>query len=182
MLIAAGLAEPLSDWWEEALEEAEAANRPLFPQLPADEVFLDRLFEARRARRLVRGFEAIEESLAAAQKGLRRAPATQVQGARRISRLLVLTTDAAPRLYRNAVTLRRRFEDRLEILVLDCDEFALGAAVFGRGQRVRAVLLNHKEAVVDFLATIAVDLAGAELNESLTEEAAAGSAAETDEP
>jgi hypothetical protein len=39
----------------------------------------------------------------------------------------------------------------LEVLVLACDEEALGAAAFGPGQRARALLVEHKEAVIRVL-------------------------------
>lgn len=156
ILIAAGEGEALATWWCAARAEATASGRPPFPHVPVDASLLGMLFEVRRARRLVRGFEAIEQSLTAQEAGMRRAPATRPQEVRRISRLLVLTQDAAPRLYRNAEKLLRQYSDRLEVLVLECDESVLGSALYGEGKRVRAVLLDHKEAVVDLLAAVAL--------------------------
>ena len=155
ILIAAGVAEPLAEWWRASRQAAIAAGQPGFARSAAEPRILELLFEARRARRLIRGFEAVEEALAAQQKGLRRAPATRVAGERRISRLLVLSGDGAKRFYRNADILQQRHADRLEVLVLDCDEVQLGEAVYGPGQRMRAALLDHKEVVVEMLAAAA---------------------------
>lgn len=155
ILIAAGVAEALAEWWRASRQAAIAAGKPAFARAAAEPRILELLFEARRARRLIRGFEAAEEALAAQQKGLRRAPATRVAGERRISRLLVLSGDGAKRFYRNAEMLQQRFADRLEVLVVDCDEAELGAAAYGPGKRMRAALLDHKEVVVEMLAAAA---------------------------
>jgi len=57
--------------------------------------------------------------------------------------------------------LCRRHAARLEAIVLECDEVELGEAIFGPGRAARAVLLDHKEAVVDFLATLEAELSDA---------------------
>ena len=45
----------------------------------------------------------------------------------------------------------RKYGKTLEVLVVLCDELDLGAAAFGGGQRARALLVEHKEAVVRVL-------------------------------
>jgi hypothetical protein len=113
------------------------------------------LFEARRSRRLVRGLEAAEEALEAQRRGVRsaRSAAGEAPGStpQRISRLLVVSEDGANRFYRNIDGLVRKYGAMLEVLVLACDEEALGAAAFGPGQRARALLVEHKEAVIRVL-------------------------------
>jgi hypothetical protein len=75
----------------------------------------------------------------------------------RISRLLVVSGDGSERFYRQVEKLQDRFATRLEVLLLDCDQEALGAAAFGPGRRARALLIHHKNAVVRFLSLLGVD-------------------------
>jgi hypothetical protein len=109
------------------------------------------LVDARRARRIVRGLEAAEASIEAQARGVRSQSGEASAGRRRISRLLLVSEDGSPRFYRNIEALVRRSDATLEVLILTCDEHALGAAVFGPGERARALLLDHKEAVVRVL-------------------------------
>jgi len=156
-LIAAGMAGDLSRWWCESRESAVSESKPPFARHPATPALRSALFEARRARWLVRGLEEAAKALAVQQEGLKHAPATQVEaGRRRISRLLVLSNDASDRFYREVERLRRDHAVRLEAIVLDCGEVELGEAIFGPGRAARAVLLDHKEAVVRFLEILAL--------------------------
>jgi hypothetical protein len=152
-LIAAGRAEGLARWWCESRLAAIERGAAPFPHAVATAELWHALFEARRARRLCRGLESAQEALAIQERGLRQAPATQVTaaGARRISRLLVVSQDGSERFYRQIEKLCNLHVVRLEALVLECDEDELGRAIFGPGQPTRAVLLDHKDAVVRFL-------------------------------
>ena len=110
------------------------------------------LADARRARRLERGLEGAEAALDAEEAGLSAAAATRPEAAAsRISRLLVVSRDGSPRFYRQVEKLQARHASRLEVLMFDCDELELGEAAFGRGRRARAVLLDHKQAVIGLL-------------------------------
>jgi len=147
-LAAEGQAETLADWWSESTRQALAAGRPGFAHGPLSRRIADCLYEARRARRLVRGLEGAQSALAGQEAGLRRAEAARSpSGEPRISRLLVVSADGSERFYREVEKLRRRFAQRLEVLVLECDEAALGERVFGGGRRARAMLVDHKQAV-----------------------------------
>ena len=154
-LIADGRAEPLAVWWRATAREAAERGLPAFARHALTRKIEDGLFDARRARRLVRGLESACSALASEQAGLDRTAAARPEaGAARISRLLVVSADGSERFYREVESLRRRFAQRLEVLVLDCDESALGACLFGRGRRARAVLLGHKDAVVRLCTTL----------------------------
>jgi hypothetical protein len=156
-LIAAGTADALARWWCKSRAAARAASEPPFARHPATPALRSALFEIRRARWLVRGLEEAAKTLAAQQEGLKHAPAAQVEaGKRRISRLLVLSNDGADRFYREVEKLCAAHPARLEAVVLECDEVELGEASFGPGRAARAVLLDHKEAVVHFLETLDV--------------------------
>jgi hypothetical protein len=151
-LIAAGIAEPLSHWWCESRAAAIGRFEPPFARHPATRAVKGALFEARRARWLRRGLEEAGKVLAAQQQGLAQSPAARVaSGQRRISRLLVVSNDGSPRFYRDVEKLCHQHAVRLEALVLDCDEVALGESIFGSGRTARAVLLDHKEAVMNLL-------------------------------
>lgn len=120
-----------------------------------DRAISNGLFDARRARRLVRGLEGAELLLAAEAEGLEKSRVSNPEPApARISRLLIVSADGSERFYRQVSKLYMNFSNRLEVLLVDCDEAALGAAAFGQGQPTRALLIDHKDAVVRFLALL----------------------------
>jgi hypothetical protein len=151
-LVASGYAEGLSRWWCEARAAAISRGEPPFARHPATPGVRGVLFEARRSRWLQRGLEESAKTLASQQQGLEQSPAAQVAtGQRRISRLLIVSADGSARFYRDVEKLCRLHANRLEALVLECDEIVLGESIFGAGKTARAVLLDHKEAVMHLL-------------------------------
>ena len=155
-LIAMGLADAIaSDWAARARAAVERAEPP-FPRYDLDEAMSETLFEVRRAGRVVRGLEDSVTALAREEAGLSRAEATKTDsGHPRISRLLVVSSDGSPRFFRQVEQLKERYVHRLEVVLLEVDEHAFGEAVYGPGKRVRAILLNQKDAVIHFLEHIA---------------------------
>lgn len=162
ILIAAGAAGPLAAAWVDRVREDREAGRVGCPRFAFSKSVANALFESRRARQVERGLESITQALDRQASGLANATATRPAGpgGRRISRLLVIADDGSPRFEREAARLRARHADRLELVGVAADERALGEAVYGRGRRVRALLLTHKEAVVRVLDAIGADLAG----------------------
>ena len=154
-LIADGRAPALAAWWVGSRHEAASLGLPRIARHRLNRAIEAGLFDARRARRLARGLEGAESLLAAEEAGLKNAASSQTNSNRvRISRLLVVSGDGSERFYRQVERLRERFANRLEVLLLDCDDEALGAAAFGRGRRARALLIYHKDAVVHFLSIL----------------------------
>lgn len=154
-LIAEGHAIGLATWWVHARASAVARGLPPIPRCPMDRAISNGLFDARRARRLVRGLEGAELLLAAEAEGLEKSRVSNPEPApARISRLLIVSADGSERFYRQVSKLYMNFSNRLEVLLVDCDEAALGAAAFGQGQPTRALLIDHKDAVVRFLALL----------------------------
>jgi hypothetical protein len=154
-LIADGRAAALALWWVQSRDRSEALGLPRIARHGLDRSVADGLFEARRSRRLERGLEGAETLLAAEAAGLAKVPQAQSRPDQvRISRLLIVSGDGSVRFYREVEKLRARFAKRLEVLLLDCDEDALGAAAFGAGRRSRALLIHHKDAVVRFLSSL----------------------------
>jgi len=158
ILIANGRAPGLAAWWVRSRQQAEGRGLPRIARHALDSSVEAGLFDARRARRLERGLEGAETRLAAEEAGLKKtAAARPASDGVRISRLLVVSGDGSERFYRQVESLRARFANRLEVLLLDCDDEALGAAAFGPGRRARALLIHHKEAVVRFLSILDVE-------------------------
>jgi len=157
-LIADGTASGLAAWWVKSRRAAVLLGQPRVARHGMDRSVQAGLFDARRARCLSRGLEGAESLLTAEETGLKKAAKTQADLDRvRISRLLVVSGDGSERFYRQVEKLHDRFANRLEVLLLDCDQEALGAAAFGPGRRSRALLIHHKDAVVRFLSLLGVD-------------------------
>lgn len=154
-LIAVGAARPLAAAWVASRTEALAAGEPPWARHATTPALGAALFEIRRAGRIVRGLEAARDALARQDLGLAQSAATRVRsGERRISRMLVLSADGAPRFYRDAQKLCVAHAARLEALVIDADETWLGESTFGRGRVARALLVDHKQAVVQLLESL----------------------------
>lgn len=153
-LIESGVADQITDDWRARAQRAVESGLPPWPRYALDAVLADGLFEVRRARRVVRGLEGAADALDRERAGLSRSAATRSAG-RRISRLLLLASDGAPRFYRQAEKLAARHQERLAVAVIDADEEAMGAALYGSGQRVRAALIDHKDAVIAVLERLA---------------------------
>ncbi|MEZ4280648.1 MAG: hypothetical protein R3F21_13690 [Myxococcota bacterium] len=162
-LIERGEAERLSTGWVASRRAAVAAGRPALAEHPLRPPLVAALFEARRARRLVRGLEAAETALEAQRRGVgairSSARAASPAAPERISRLLLISSDGSERFYRGVERLRQKYGAVIEVIRIVCDELELGAGVFGPGKRVRALLVDHKDAVIrvlealDWLAT-----------------------------
>jgi len=150
---------------EARLVELDARAEPpwpgaalVLPRLPAPPGLAAALFDARRARRLVRGLEGAEAALDRDAAGRAATPATASERPR-ISRLLLLSADGAERFYRRVERICERHRPRLWTVILELDEAALGELAYGRGegggegggQVARALLVDHKAAAASVL-------------------------------
>ncbi|MEZ4330385.1 MAG: hypothetical protein R3F35_01420 [Myxococcota bacterium] len=160
--------ETLAESWIRSRRGAGAAGLPAYPRAPLSPALASALFEARRARRVVRGLEPASAALAQGAAGRRAAAhrqrAGEVEGdgaagrAVRIARLVVISADASARLFRKIERLYADHRDVVEVLVVLTDELGLGAASFGPGERARVVLIDHKDAVARILAAVELAL------------------------
>ncbi|HIF93066.1 MAG TPA: hypothetical protein EYQ60_08045 [Myxococcales bacterium] len=151
-LIAEEIAEPIAGQWIGSRNKAVVDGHPAFARHEMNAGLAVGLFHARRARHLVRGLEGAAAALEAEQAGLNaQLEARGCAETRRISRLLILSQDGAPRFFRQVEKLEERFARRLAVLILECDEESLGEAAFGPGKKARALLINHKQAVIRLL-------------------------------
>ncbi len=153
-----------------ALEDASAAvrarieraARPLWrgatlraPVVPLDPALASALAVAARAGALVVGLEAASAALDREEHGLAAVAARAgARRAERISRLLLVADDGAERFYRTAERITRRHAGRLLTCRLEASSAALGRAALGRDAAVKAVLVRHKDAVVQTLRAI----------------------------
>ncbi|MEM7405316.1 MAG: hypothetical protein AAF458_08490 [Pseudomonadota bacterium] len=110
------------------------------------------LVDAALAKATVRGLEQVEQQLSAEAHGMALADARAgtTRGAR-LSRLLIVTSDAAERLYRRVATLSERHGGRLLTIRIQTDEETLGGLLYGTGHVARALLIadrRHTAAVL----------------------------------
>ena len=116
------------------------------------------LTSAHAASRVTRGLELVEKQLSAEAQGME--SADQRSGAsrgQRVSRLILVTRDAAERMDRRVETLCRRHAGRVLAIRIDCDGGELGALLFGAGSVAKLLMLDHKDAVADALLALVVD-------------------------
>lgn len=114
------------------------------------------LQNACRAGTVVRGLENVQRKLADEHHGLQLADMrTGVARGARVSRLIVLSHDGAPRFYRAVETLLRRHRPRILALCIDGDAAALGEVLFGPGRMARIIMIDRRDAVSDALLALA---------------------------
>lgn len=139
------LARPL---WREGTIEAPvvALDRPLETALGV----------AGLTGTLVLGLEAATAALDREEHGLAAADArANATRPARISRLLLLADDGAERFYRAAESTVRRHAARVLACRIAVPSDALGLVVLGRPAGVKAILVQHKQAVAAVLRALA---------------------------
>lgn len=131
------------------------------PRLDVGPDLVTALRSAFSAGRIVRSLEDAERTLDAEALGLAQADrASGVQRGQRVSRLLILADDGSERFYRNVESLLRRHAPRVLALRVTTDESTLGEMLFGRDQRARLLLVEHKDAVSQVLSALAARWSG----------------------
>ncbi len=150
---------------EDGKEVLASLNNNLAPALPGSDYVLPSfqksqpIFEAlnlaRRTGRLVRGFEDAEKRLTAERTGIIYADKkTGMNRKERISRVVVVASDGSERFYRQTKKLVEQNRPRVLAIQLDITSFELGERLFGEGKRVLFLLINHKDAVINFLTSL----------------------------
>jgi hypothetical protein len=98
------------------------------------------------------GLEAISDRLERERKGI--ALLREGRGlptGDRVSRLLLISSDGAPRFYRHVGQLLQLHAPRLLGCMLDMDGNALGSLITGRERQIKVIMAEHKEAVSELL-------------------------------
>lgn len=130
-------------------------NDYMFPAFPVSQPIVEALYSARRAGRLIRGFEDAEKKLNAERAGLLNIDIkTGSERNERISRLVIISNDGSERFYRQTKRLVEQNRPRVLAIYLDVTSLELGEKIFGPGKRVLFLLLNHKDAVSEFLTSL----------------------------
>ena len=128
------------------------------PLLSLGPALTQALRRAHTQGRLGLGLEPAETSLEQERAGLAAVDARTGQPrAARISRLGLVSRDAAARFQRRLAGLAERHADRLLLVVLDADGTEVGRALFGRAKETKLLLISHKRAVADVLLALAAD-------------------------
>ena len=108
---------------------------------------------------LIQGLELIVERLDNEQRGLKAAQERAgLQPPQRLSRLLILARDGSARFYRDAESTLARHADRLWGCVIDVTAAELGRAFTPKGNPAKALMIDDRDALGLFLATLAKGL------------------------
>ena len=131
-------------------------GQAMVPVLPLRPAVATALAAAYGAGHLVLGLERVAKVLEAETRGLALMARRECVPPRaRISRLLLLSDDGAERLFRHAEGLMATHAPRLLVAILAADATVLGRATTGRAAAVKAVLVQHKDAVATLLRALA---------------------------
>ena len=120
------------------------------PVLKFSDALRTNLFYAKSLGDIVLGYEVIEKALSNELHGLRKVACPTD----RVSRLLLVTNDGAPRFYRELEFLQRKQGTRVLICRLDIDSAKMAEVLGCAGRVVKAVLLNRKRSVVNVLKSL----------------------------
>lgn len=127
----------------------------IVPSFQLSEPIINSLYYARRTGRLVRGFEDSERKLNAEREGIANIDKkTGSERKERISRLIIIANDGSDRFYRQTKRLIEQNGPRVLAVYLDVTSFELGERLFGPGKRALFLLINHKDAVINFLTSL----------------------------
>ena len=137
------------------LRSVKQWNDLVVPSFGFSESVINSLHSARRSGRLTRGLEDAEKKLSAEKAGIANIDIkTGSQRNERISRLALITNDGSERFYRQTKKLVEQNRPRVLAVHLDMTSVELGERLFGPGKRVLFLLINHKDAVIDFLSSL----------------------------
>ena len=104
---------------------------------------------------MIRGLEDAEKKLAAERTGIENADIKTGSGRKeRISRLVIIANDGSDRFYRQTKKLVEQNRLRVLAIQLDVTSFELCERLFGPQKRALFLLINHKDAVINFLTSL----------------------------
>lgn len=108
------------------------------------------IFFAKSMGDVILGLEPIEKSLENELRGLQKTD----NKSERVSRLLLVTNDGSKSFYQGVEYLLQTQVTRLMVCRLDIDAKLMGNILGLKNQKVKAVLLNSKKAVINVLKSI----------------------------
>jgi hypothetical protein len=123
-----------------------------FPKIQLDASVTTVLQRALRTTRLKRGFDTALAILANERRGLSKLQKNTGQAQKaRVSRLILISSDASERLHREIAGTLERNAPRLLALTLQADSATLGSLLYGPAMLVKVLLLDHKDSVAEML-------------------------------
>jgi len=138
------------------LRAAQTRNAHALPELALDALVTAVLQRALRTGRLRRGLETALEVLENERRGLANLDRkTGSRQTKRVSRLILLSSDASMRLQREIERALERNAPRVLGLALQADSSRLGSLLFGPEAHAKVLLLDHKDTVADMLTAAA---------------------------
>jgi len=122
------------------------------PKIKLDAAVTTALQRALRTTRLKRGFETALEILSNERRGLAKLRnKTGREQKARVSRLMLISSDASDRLRREIEGALERNTPRVLAISLLADSAALGSLLYGPDTHVKVLLLDHKDTVAEML-------------------------------
>lgn len=109
------------------------------------------------SKNLVQGLEAISAHLDKELKGLKALTKQPGQTQNdRLSRLMILSNDGSERFYHNADSILNRHSTRTMACIVDATAEQLGEAFTKKANPAKALLIDDRQALESFLATLVV--------------------------
>jgi len=143
---------PHADALRGLFRAARTNNTSALPEIALDADIQTVLQRALRTGRLGRGFETALEKLENERRGLAHLQRqTGEQQAARVSRLILVSSDASERLRSEVARALEHHAPRVLALILAADSAQVGSLLFGADSRAKVLLLDHKEAVAGML-------------------------------
>jgi len=143
---------PHADALRALFRTARMCNPSSLPEIALNADIQTVFQRALRTGSLSRGLENTVEKLENEQRGLVHLQrVTGKQQAARVSRLILLSSDASERLRGEVVRAAERHAPRALALALAADSACIGSLLFGADSHAKVLLLDHKEAVAGML-------------------------------
>jgi hypothetical protein len=150
-----GSAEILGQVLMKHTERLWSGGTFLVPVVALTEPLRAAVQKARARKALQFGLEAISSKLTEEEIGIANVrERTGAAPGNRVSRLILFSNDGAERFYRRIERLLQDFAPRVLGCFLEADSFALGALVTSEERQIKAVMVEHKEAVSEILRAI----------------------------
>ncbi len=152
---------PHADAVRALFSPAQPGNPAALPGIELDASVQTALQRALRTGRLSRGLETALEKLENEKRGLEHLRRqTGEQQAARVSRLILVSSDASERLRGEIERAIERHAPRVLALALTADSARIGSLLFGANAHAKVLLLDHKEAVAGMLIAAAQQRSG----------------------
>ncbi|MGL4854701.1 MAG: hypothetical protein ACRC37_05550 [Lentisphaeria bacterium] len=122
------------------------------PSLELTPALRTNIFYAYASKNASIGMENIEKEMQREQGGIIK----NVNQSERVSRLLIVSNDGSERFYRQLPFLQKMHGGRLLVVFLNINSEAFGKVLGLKEKKIKSLLVNHKDSVVQILKSILV--------------------------